>query len=63
MTQIMKKPEIEKNIREKLELGVGGNMYRDLISKDTAALEALAVKFGEQGKELIKAFHAARAAT
>ena len=62
MSKTMRKPEIEKNVREKLELDVRGNMYRDLMNKDTAALEALAAKFGERGKELVEAFRKAKAA-
>ncbi|GBR75466.1 hypothetical protein NO2_0140 [Candidatus Termititenax persephonae] len=62
MAQIMRKPEIEKNVREKLDISNGDSLYRALMSKDMQALEALAAKFGEQGKELIEAFRAARAA-
>ncbi|GBR77194.1 hypothetical protein NO2_1619 [Candidatus Termititenax persephonae] len=62
MAQIMRKPEIEKNVREKLDISNSDSLYRALMSKDTQALEALAAKFGEQGKELIEAFRAARAA-
>jgi phosphoribosyl-ATP pyrophosphohydrolase len=61
MAQVMQKPEIEKNVREKLDISNSDSLYRALMSKDTQALEALAAKFGEQGKELIEAFRAARA--